>query len=205
MEPESTPDWDSDDHRLCVGGTCRDILEEIDHWTRNFEMPPVYWLNGLAGTGKTTIARTIVNKVEEDKRLGASFFYSRWSKKDPENIFPNLAHQLAWMYPEFRVIYDLVLRSNPGIFHDLPRDQMKKLIINPLKTSAISTVIVIDALDECKDEQTVSAIFSALDEISSVKFLIISRPKPHIREHFAHLVESKRVTISNLHEVYRSQ
>ena len=168
-------------------------------------MPPVYWLNGLAGTGKTTIAQTIVDNMKKEQRLGASFFYSRTNESNPKNIFPVLAYELTYKYPDFRLICDQIIYSNPGILYDPPCDQMEKLIIGPLKASAISTVIVIDALDECKDKQTISAIFSALGKISNVKFLITSRPQPHIQECLAHLVESKLVTISNLHEVERSQ
>ena len=51
---------------------------------------------------------------------------------------------------------------------------MNKLIVRPLAKSAISTAIVIDALDECKDEEPASAILSVLgqfiSQIPKVKF-----------------------------------
>jgi len=68
-------------------------LDQIELWTRNFDEPPVYWLNGLAGTGKSTIAQTIAERVFADGQLGASFFCSR-DFEDRSNlhfIFPTLA------------------------------------------------------------------------------------------------------------------
>ena len=72
-------------------------------------------------------------------------------------------------------------------------------------TSVISTVIVIDALDECKDDEPASAILSVLgqfvNQIPRVKFFVTGRPEPWIREGFRLplLVESMDVFV--LHEV----
>ena len=65
---------------------------------------------------------------------------------------------------------------------------MDKLIFRPLKESSISTVIVIDALDECKDEEPASAILSVLgrfaSEMRDVKFFLTGRPEPRIQTGF---------------------
>jgi hypothetical protein len=52
------------------------LLEEICDWVDS-EDERCIWLNGLAGTGKSTIARTVARRYFEQKRLGASFFFSR--------------------------------------------------------------------------------------------------------------------------------
>ena len=61
---------------------------------------------------------------------------------------------------------------------------MLKLIVRPLKKSKISTVIIIDALDECTDEEPASEILSVLgqlvSEIPKVKFFVTARPEPRI-------------------------
>jgi len=166
------------------------VLDEIEFWARDFGKLPVYWLNGLAGTGKTTIAQTIAERMFADGRLGASFFCSR-DFEDRSNlhfIFPSLAVQLARKYPEFRSTFVPLVQPDPQIAHESLYNQMNKLIIRPLKKSAISTVIVIDALDECKDEEPASAILSVLGRLASevprVKFFLTGRPEPRIREGF---------------------
>ena len=188
----------------CEEGTRTDILDEIGLWKRDFTKPPIYWLNGLAGTGKTTIAKTVRGSRREG--FSAFLFFSEISKENSNRgrVITELAYQLAFRHPEFRSMLILLLGSNPGIVDGLPSDQVKELIVEPLKKSAISTIILIEALDECEDKETVSAILSALKEIVSenkkVKFLITSRPKPHIQEAFLDLAKSRKVTISILHD-----
>jgi len=85
---------------------------------------------------------------------------------------------------------------------------MNKLIVQPLVRSAVSTVIVIDALDECKDKEPVSTILSVLGEfvsqIPGAKIFITGRPEPRIREGFR-LPLLKQVTVFVLHEVESSR
>ena len=145
---------------------------------RNFDKPPIYWLNRLAGTGKTTIAQMILERIFSDRKLGVSFF-CLWDFSDWSNlrfIFLTLAVQLAHRYTKFRSVLVLLVQSDPGISWGSLYSQMKELIVNPLIESDVSTVIVIDALDECKDEEPASAILSILgqfvSEILRVKFFI---------------------------------
>ena len=186
-------------------------MDEIELWTCDFDKPPVYWLNGLAGTGKSTIAQTIAERTFADGRLGASFFCSRdfEDRRNLQVIFPTLAVQLARRYPQFRSIFIQLVQSDPQIIRESLYCQMKKLIIQPLVESAVSTVIVIDALDECKDKEPASAILSVLGqfvaEVPTVKFFITGRPESRIQEGFRlpSLVESTDVFI--LHQVKPGQ
>jgi hypothetical protein len=150
-------------------GTRGAVLDEIGLWTRDFDKSPVYWLNGLAGTGKSTIAQTTAERLFADGQLGASFFCSRdfEDRSNLQLIFPTLAVQLARNYTEFRSVFIPLVQSDPGIAHESLFNQMEKLIARPLQESAISTVIVIDALDECKDEEPASAILSVLGRFIS--------------------------------------
>jgi len=174
-------------------------------------MPPVYWLNGLAGTGKSTIAQTIAERLFADGRLGASFFCSR-DFEDRSNlhfIFPTLAVQLARRYAEFRSIFIPLVQSDPGIAYESLYNQMDKLIVQLLSESAISTVIVIDALDECKDDEPTSAILSVLGQFVSkvprVRFFVTGRPEPRIRTGFRLPLLAKATDVFVLHEVEPGQ
>ena len=156
-------------------------------------------MNGLAGTGKSTISQTIAERLFADGQLGASFFCSRdfENRSNLQLIFPTLAVQLARNYPKFRSVFVPLAQSDPEIAHENLYNQMKKLIVKPLRESAVSTVIVIDALDECKDEETTSAILSVLGrlipEVPKVKFFLTGRPEPRIRTGFR-LPLLKRIT-----------
>jgi len=86
---------------------------------------------------------------------------------------------------------------------------MDKLIVQLLVESAISTVIVIDALDECKDEESTSAILSVLGQFVSrvpkVKFFVTGRPEPRIRTGFRLPLLAKATDVFALHGVEPSQ
>ena len=104
----------------CLKGTRGAILDEIGLWTQDFERPSVYWLNGLAGSGKSTIAQTVAERVFSDGLLGASFFCSRdfEDRSNLQFIFPTLAVQLARRYTKFRSIIIPLVQSDPGIIHE---------------------------------------------------------------------------------------
>ena len=120
-------------------------MDEIESWAKDPDAFPVFWLNGLAGTGKSTIAQTIAERMFADGCLGASFFCSRGfeDRSNLKLIFPTLAFQLAQQYPKFRSSIIRFLRSNPDIAHESLQDQMQKLLVDPLQSVDISTVIVI--------------------------------------------------------------
>ena len=199
------------DRRGCLRGTRTAVLDEIELWARDFSRSPVFWLNGLARTGKTAIAQAVAERTFADGNLGASFFCSRnfEDRSNPWLIFPTLAVQLARKYPDFRSSLVPLVLSDPGIARGSLFDQMQNLITRPLMESDISTVITIDALDECKDGEHTLAILSALaqlvPETPKVKFLITSRPETRIQEgfHLPLLAEATHVFI--LHGVEQSQ
>jgi hypothetical protein len=191
----------------CLRGTRKDILQEIEHWSTSQKGQRVFWLNGLAGTGKSTIAQTFAEISFADGRLGASFFCSRdfEARSNLQAIFPTLAFQLAYQYPLFRNELLQVLKVYPDVRQESLCSQIEKLIVGPLKVTHISTLIIIDALDECKDKEPASAILSMLsryvDQIPNVKFFITGRPEPRIRSGF-HLRSLPPITeVLKLHEV----
>ena len=186
----------------CLKGTRENVLTEVELWAEDLEKSPIFWLNGLAGTGKSAIAQTVSERMFADGCLGASFFCSR-SFEDHSNIqfiFPTLAFQLAHKYPAFRSLLIPLLQSNPDILHELLQDQMQRFLVDPLQSAAVSTIIVIDALDECKDEDPESAILLVLGQLApkipGVKFFITSRPKVHIISGF------RRPSLETLTEVF---
>ena len=194
----------------CLRGTRKEVLWQIECWLADKTDQRVFWLNGLAGTGKSTIAQTFAETSFADGKLGASFFCSRdfEDRRDIWNIFPTLAFQLAYRYPEFREKLLPVLRANPEVGRESLCSQLEKLIIGPFKATGIPSLIIIDALDECKDQEPASAILSVLsrsvDQIPLVKFFITGRPEPRIRTGFRLELLRPITEVLKLHDVERS-
>jgi len=144
-------------------------------------------------------------------QLGASFFCSRdfQDRRNLELIFPTLAIQLARKYTKFRSILVPLIQSDPGVAYESLCNQMEKLIVQPFKESSISTVIVIDALDECEDEEPASAILSVLGRLASqipqVKIFLTGRPEQCICEGFHLPLVTKITDTFVLHEVKPEQ
>ena len=188
-------------------GTRREVLLQLEQWSRDEEDKRVFWLNGLAGTGKSTIAQTFAEMCFADGKLGASFFCSRDfdDRSNLRSILPTLSFQLAHQYPHFRQNLLPVLAKNPDVGREKLCSQMEKLIVGPFRAMEIPTLIIVDALDECQDKEPASALLSVLsryvDKIPLVKFFITGRPEPRIRSGFR--LESLRphTDVLKLHEV----
>ena len=199
-------------HDMCLPGTRTQVLDGIKKWYKDPEERRIFWLSGLAGTGKSTIAQTFCETVAEDgDKLGASFFCSReyLDRRELKNIFPTLAYQLACRYPSFRSQIIKTIQRDPSVAGNSLVYQLKDLIVDPLRSANISCVIVIDALDECIDDKPDSAILSVLGscikQLLSVKFFITGRPESRIRGGFCLPLLEPLTKIFLLHEVELSR
>lgn len=215
--------------KSCLKGTRTAVLTQFSSWIGikdlfDESLPPpdtllaaeitgnrnIFWINGSAGTGKTTIAHTIAEECHRRGFLGASFFCSRDDAdcSNPFLIFTTLAYQLGLFCPELQQLVDQVLKSNPDIGYSVPSYQLEELIVKPLRQLGDSfqpCIIILDALDECKDDGAISIILSALsryvDQLSRLRILVTSRPEPKISAGFKSddlRISTKRLA---LHEV----
>jgi hypothetical protein len=96
--------YDRQDEPACLPTTRVDLLQEIYDWTDGKDGQDercIFWLSGLAGTGKSTISRTVARRCSEQKRLGASFFFSKGDGdvSHAGKFFTSLAVQLAAAIP----------------------------------------------------------------------------------------------------------
>ncbi|KAF8751543.1 WD domain, G-beta repeat [Rhizoctonia solani] len=175
--------------RGCTPNTRVKILEEAMKWTRNPDAKKVYWMNGMAGTGKTTIAYTLCEQLEKSGQLGASFFCSRASPdcRNVVRIVPTIAYQLARFSNPYQNELCKVLSNNPDVARREISVQFEKLIVGPLLKvkHAIPTdvIVVTDALDECSNVQGTQLVLELLFRHAAsipVKFFVTSRPEPGI-------------------------
>src|SRR5277367_638703 len=119
---------------LCLQNTRVDILKEIRAWADRQDERSIFWLNGLAGTGKSTIARTIAREYYGGKRLGASFFFSRGGGdvSHAGKFFTTIAVQLADKSPSLKRYICEAIAEHSDIGSQALRDQWHQLILEPL-------------------------------------------------------------------------
>lgn len=182
--------------RSCLDGTRVDVLNRLSSWimaacTRTAAiLESVFWINGLAGTGKTTIAVTVAEWSAKRNFLAANFFCSRSDAEcsDPNLIFPTLSRQLCHFHAPFKDKVTEIIRANPDIVHAGPMRQFEELIVKPLEAVRDTfpmSVIVLDALDECVDKEATSTILTAIARFihrisGSLLFVVTSRPERSI-------------------------
>ncbi|KAJ7307670.1 WD40 repeat-like protein [Mycena albidolilacea] len=185
------------ERECCVKGTREGVIGNILSWCNDTspDAPAVYWLSGMAGTGKSTIAATICERLAEDgsaSRLGASFFCSRQVEggRKRRNILPTVAHELALQLPLFsRALLGSKVDASPPPL----KNHLQTLLVRPWDASIRDRdglpplVVVLDALDEIENddgsyflEELLDSIEKHPDHFHGLKFFVTSRRDPRI-------------------------
>ncbi|OQU97031.1 NACHT domain-containing protein [Cladophialophora immunda] len=181
----------------CHPDTRVDILRGIYTWADDINAETIFWINGMAGTGKSTISRTVAQTFSGRGQLGASFFFKR-GEPDRENarlFYPTIAHELVCQIPGLSPFVQKAVEDDPRIADRALKEQFEKLVFQPLThISPIQTafVLVIDALDECSREGDIRIIISQLArtrKLNTIRFRVFltSRPELSIRLGFARI------------------
>ncbi|KAM3558271.1 hypothetical protein MY1884_004075 [Beauveria asiatica] len=175
----------------CLKDTRHELLKGMMDWSNAQTDEHVYWLQGKAGTGKSTIARTMAADLSANGRLGGSFFFKR-TESDRSNagrLFTTIAVQLAERLPSVAEYVRNVIEADPTISAKGLGEQFRKLIQHPVEavrqTLSKPLTVVIDALDECETDQDITTVIklllqSDLRQAGPLKFLITSRYEPPI-------------------------
>ncbi|KAF8221537.1 hypothetical protein L208DRAFT_1414867 [Tricholoma matsutake] len=183
---------ESEHASICQEGTREDVLRKISAWCGENTGYPVCWLEGPAGSGKSTIAHTIAKQCDDDNRLAFSFFFSRGKhdRSDTTKFVPSFAYQLAESVPAIQPSMRHALADNPSAPHLGLRDQIEKLIIHPFLTipgHIQPKIVVVDGLDESRDNDLIQELIRLLVDATNhlpFRFLFTSRPEHHIRQMF---------------------
>ncbi|KAF5022088.1 hypothetical protein F66182_5863 [Fusarium sp. NRRL 66182] len=179
----------------CHPETRVELLKQIDAWINEPNGHRTFWLQGLAGTGKSTISRTVAQKMSGNK-LGASFFFKR-GNSDRDNgrrFFTTIAYQLARCLPSLCEYICSAISQDPKVVDSLLEAQFHNLIGGPLRKLEEQNyqgtlVVVVDALDECEDESHTKAIINLLikSDLTCLKVFLTSRPEYDIRKFFSYV------------------
>src|SRR5882757_931511 len=101
----------------CMAGTRVKILADLEDWASDDDLQKVYWLVGMAGTGKSTISQTLCEILDGKNMLGASFFCSRASEKtnNARLIVPAIAHALSKASPSIQSEVVKAIEDDPTL------------------------------------------------------------------------------------------
>ncbi|KAH0556503.1 hypothetical protein GP486_005602 [Trichoglossum hirsutum] len=143
----------------CLPNTRTELLHHIREWTEDENGKSILWLSGMAGTGKSTIGRTVAQLFADQGQLGASFFFKRGEGEcgNATRFFTTIATDLIGRVPGLTSGITKVLNADLAISEKALKDQSEKLILYPLSEmrQALARIVVIDALDECEREEDV--------------------------------------------------
>ena len=182
----------------CLPNTRTGLLHHIHGWANDKKSKPIFWLNGAAGTGKSTIARTVARAFADQQQLGASFFFKRGEgeRGNATRFFTTIAIQLARRVSGLGPEIQKAIEADPAISERTLKDQFEKLVLYPLLDTAhlpaAVLLIVIDALDECEPDNDIRVILQLLSRTRdlksvSLRIFVTSRPELHIRLGFKRL------------------
>ncbi|KAL5312971.1 hypothetical protein ACEPPN_019397 [Leptodophora sp. 'Broadleaf-Isolate-01'] len=213
----SNAPFNSRDHEhepACLPQTRVNLLQEIYGWADGKDGQDeqcIFWLNGLAGTGKSTISRTVARRYHKQELLGASFFFSKGGgdASHAGKLVTSLARQLADNVPSVRQ-YISEASKRTDIATLALSEQWHRLVLGPLSKleseTPLSCILVIDALDECEDERDVQTILQLLAEARSLmtvrlRVFLTSRPEIPVRHTIHHHIPQATHQDFILHDI----
>ena len=184
-------------------GTRESILHQVISWVTDPQekndapRSNTYWLYGSPGIGKTSLAHSICASIHDRERLAGAFFCRRDDPNlsKPRNILPTLINKLAGIFPPFRTIVANRLRNDPNLSPESMKGSLFLDFIRDLpRQPKHALVFVLDALDECGDDQSRPALLKVLIDAAAhapwLKIIVTSRPEVDIQDFFQALAQS---------------
>jgi hypothetical protein len=204
LEPALNAHYRLDEEYMCLEGTRKGLLRKVSEWLHDATtpsspatatlLPRVFWLYGMAGSGKSSVAHTIAKLVDEDKDLELSYFFCKRDDaglSNPRKVLPTLAYLIAQCDVQVgyrKALLDLLSgRRGAAIASGSINNQFKLLfgdLLSNMAGTVHSHVIVIDALDECgtpEDQgRLAESILSLVRAAPWIKVFVTSRPEETI-------------------------
>lgn len=178
---------------FCLEGTRVDLLKDIAEWIDADHDEGIFWLSGMVGTGKTTVARTVARNYDQQSRLAASFFFTdeNGDANSADFFASTVACQLANFDTSMKNAIQEVLERCPLLPYQGLSEQWTRLVKEPLaaftkKPNQNPLLIVVDGLDLCPEKNDQRLILRLLSSIThdcenKVIVFLASRPESAIR------------------------
>ncbi|KAH8988299.1 WD40 repeat-like protein [Lactarius hatsudake] len=212
IEPPARSSFDPDPKYGCMQGTRADLIETLTSFAVSEDASKrLFFLSGIAGCGKSSVATSVANSLHLRGCLSGSFFFKRDKElRNTANLLHTIAYSIALRHEPYRnAILDVLKpRTYMPIEDRRPLNQFNELFLRPLnmirnKSSITAShspsnqaiiAIVVDALNECDDPQSVSTYLAKIVRLAPwLRVIVTSRPlddvKPDLRkaEYATHL------------------
>ena len=179
------------------------IQENIREWAEGTTTEnQIFWLADRAGTGKSTVAKQIVEDWKSEGKAVVSFGFSitavdtKFNAKFCQTVAAKVADLRD--FGSFRSTLAEAVRKNLALETLNFNEKFEELLLAPLEKANNPLLIVIDALDECDKRdrsELLSVLLGKLKGLPMVRVMITSRPEPDIVEKLNHheLVRSSKL------------
>lgn len=93
-----------EEYQECLQETRKELLQDIRSWATHPDKKPVFWLQCMAGTGKSTVSRTVARWLDNEGLLGGSFFFKKGGidREDAKQLFTTLTKQILERLPHLQ-------------------------------------------------------------------------------------------------------
>ncbi|OGM42784.1 NACHT and WD40 domain protein [Aspergillus bombycis] len=178
--------YDSQHEDKCLPETRTEIRRQITEW----------------------VARPTANSFKEKGLLGASFFFKKGEAErgNAKRLISTVAKQLITSTRQLAPGIMAAIQSDPHISSKALPEQFDKLLLQPLVNLRLdeptSTVVMIDALDECEEED-IKLLLDLLPQVHQseslrVRIFLTSRPELPIRLGFQQVLEHQDLVLHEL-------
>ena len=175
-------------HRPCLEGTRVNTLRAIREWANDETTTSrTFCLLDVAGSGKSTVAKKVVELFKEDGWLVAQFFFSRDTTETMStrkfcstvsNAFLGIDPRLKPHINKFKEIADWKKRSL--------EERYEGLVAGPLRELNRRAILIIDALDECANRNDREKLIETLRDkqlsVPSLRMFITGRSEANIMQ-----------------------
>jgi len=176
----------------CLPGTRTDILSKILGWVHAYRDSPsaeVFLLTGLAGSGKSALARSIAQGCYDENILLSSFFFVKdvAHKNDPNALISTIAYDLGRADANFARDLSTILKSSDG--RRLVSKgasvlwQFEEMLLKACHNLSANRpfTVVIDALDEVVSDQLLQLLGNKVNQLPrEFRLIVTSRPDSNI-------------------------
>ncbi|KAK1227914.1 hypothetical protein PQX77_009053 [Marasmius sp. AFHP31] len=193
LHPIEEAAYNGRDRPQCQFDTRKLVLQELLEWARSRDSEQVCWLSGPPGSGKSAIACSFSQDLDQASKttiLLCSFFYSEGD--NIRRLVPTLANQLAVRHSPFRSLLKREIEAHDVIGSGKFADQLDHLLFGRLRSlfahRSLPVVLVIDGLEQCpkRDDIDLVNVFitelvARLPEAPYVKALFTCQPTTRLK------------------------